>query len=234
MSPLPVTVAGPAEREPRVVSRPSTQAASPMLDAESQDWLDALRTTGPEHDRAVQRLHELLLRAAHFEVRRRGTSWPVTDREDLAQQSADDALVAILAKLDDYRGASRFTTWAYKFALLEAGVKTRRRAWHGREVALDGADWRLIADASAPAQDAEMAELLGAVQRAIEQELTPHQREILVAITLNDVPIDVLAEHLNTTRGALYKTLHDARHKLRHRLVRDGFGGHLPGGGGPS
>jgi RNA polymerase sigma-70 factor, ECF subfamily len=234
VSPPPVTVAGPAERQHRVVSRPSTQAASTAFDPESQDWLDALRATGPEHDRAVQRLHELLLRAAHFEVRRRAASWPVTDRDDIALQSADDALVAILAKLDDYRGASRFTTWAYKFALLEAGVKTRRRAWHGREVALDSEDWRLIADGSAPEHDVEMNEVLGAVRRAIEQELTPHQREILVAITINDVPIDVLAEHLNTTRGALYKTLHDARRKLRRRLVTSGFGGHLPGEGGAS
>jgi RNA polymerase sigma-70 factor (ECF subfamily) len=216
------------------VSRPSTQAASTAFDAESQDWLDALRATGAEHDRAVQRLHELLLRAAHFEVYRRAASWPATDRDDLAQQSADDALVAILTKLGDYRGASRFTTWAYKFALLEAGVKTRRRAWHGRQVALDSEDWRLIAGGSAPEHDVEMNELLGAVQRAIQHELTPHQREILVAITINDVPIDVLAEHLNTTRGALYKTLHDARGKLRRRLVAGGFGGHLPGAGGAS
>jgi RNA polymerase sigma-70 factor, ECF subfamily len=226
----PVTVAGPSERQHRAVSHPSTQAASLAFDAESQGWLDALRASGPEHDRAVQRLHELLLRAAHFEVHRRAASWSATDREDLAHQSADDALMAIMAKLGDYRGASRFTTWAYKFALLEAGVKTRRRAWHGRRVTLDSEDWRLIADASAPDQDVETSEMLGAVQRAIEEELTPHQREILVAITMNDVPIDVLAEHLNTTRGALYKTLHDARRKLRQRLVRGGFGEHLPGG----
>src|SRR5437762_3420472 len=103
-----------------MTSRPTTRAmrASPVL-----AWrrLDALRATGPQRDRAVQRLHELLLRAARFEVYRRADSWQASDREDLAQQSADDALMAILAKLDDYRGASRFTTWAYKFALLEAG-----------------------------------------------------------------------------------------------------------------
>jgi RNA polymerase sigma-70 factor (ECF subfamily) len=231
LNPPPVTVSGPAKREHRSVSRPTIQASSTVLDAESQDWLDALRATGPEHDRAVQRLHELLLRAAHFEVHRRAASWPASDREDLTQQSADDALMAILRKLDDYRGASRFTTWAYKFALLEAGVKTRRRAWHGRQVALDSEDWSLIADAAAPQHEVETNELLSAVAEAIEQELTPHQREILVAITINDVPIDVLAEHLSTTRGALYKTLHDARHKLRRRLVNGGFGAQLPGEG---
>jgi RNA polymerase sigma-70 factor, ECF subfamily len=211
------------------VSRLTTQPAVATLDAESQAWLDALRATGRERDRAVERLHELLLRAARFELRRRAAEWPSAERDDLAHQSAHDALMAILAKLDDYRGASRFTTWAYKFALLEAGAKARRRAWHGRQIALDSESWRVIADrSSAPDHDAEMGELLTAVQRAIEQELTPHQREILVAITLDDVPIDVLAQHLETTRGAVYKTLHDARRKLRRRLDHDGFGGQLP------
>jgi RNA polymerase sigma-70 factor (ECF subfamily) len=46
---------------------------------------------------------------------------------------------------------------------------------------------------------------------------------VLVAITINGVPIDVLAERLNTTRGALYKTLHDARKKLRAELITNGF-----------
>ena len=108
------------------MARSAAQAAPPDLDAESRAWLDALRSSGAERDHAVERLHDLLLRAARFEVARRGAR---ADGADLAQQSADDALVAVLAKLDDYRGASRFTTWAYKFALLEAGVKTRRRAW---------------------------------------------------------------------------------------------------------
>ena len=209
----------------------AAQARIPALDTASQGWLHALRGSGSEHERAVQSLHELLLRAARFEVGRRttGATWPAAEREDLAQQSADDALVAVLAKLDEYRGASRFTTWAYKFALFEAASKTRRRAWHGREIVLDGENWRLIGDSSvAPDREVEMSELLGAVRDGIEDVLTRHQREILVAVTLDDVPIDVLAERLNTTRGALYKTLHDARRKLRRRLIADGFGGDLP------
>ena len=179
----------------------------------------------------MRSLHELLLRAARFEVGRRvaGSPWLEADREDLAQQSADDALMAVLDKLDDYRGASRFTTWAYKFALLEAAAKTRRRAWHGRQIALDADNWRLIADGSvAPDREVETSELLSAVRDAIGEEITPHERRILTAITLNGVPIDVLAERLSTTRGALYKTLHVARGKLRRRLVADGFGGSMP------
>jgi len=190
------------------------------LDTESREWLARLRATGSERDQAVAELHALLLRAARFEVRRRA---PAADADDLAHQSADDALVAVLAKLDDFRGASRFTTWAYKFALLEAGVRTRRRLWQDRQVSIDSDRWELIADRSAgPGEDAETAELLAALRVAIEEELTPHQREVLVAIALNDVPIDVLAERLDSTRGAVYKTLHDARQKLRRRLAAEG------------
>lgn len=146
------------------------------------------------------------------------------EQDDLAQHSADDALVAVLRKLDSFRGESRFTTWAYKFALLEAAVKLRRRAWQGREVPIESDHWGLMADRRAtPEQDAESSDLMRAIGEAIEQQLTPHQREILIAITLNDVPIDVLAERLNTTRGALYKTLHDARRKLRACLSEQGL-----------
>ena len=146
------------------------------------------------------------------------------DVDDLATQAADDALLAILAKLHTYRGQSRFTTWAYKFALLEAAVKARRRAWQGREVALDDDGWALVAERGrGPGADAETAELLRAVQDAIATALTPHQRAVLVALTLRGVPIDVLAERLGTTRGALYKTLHDARRKLRAHLALQGL-----------
>ena len=212
----------------------AVQASTPALDTASQGWLDALRASGSERERAVRRLHELLLRATRFEVGRRApaSTWPGAEREDLAQQSADDALVAVLAKLDDYRGDSKFTTWAYKFGLFEAAAKTRHRAWHGREIVLDSENWRLIGDSSVgPDREVEMSELLSAVRDAMDEVLTRHQREILVAVTLDDVPIDVLAERLNTTRGALYKTVHDARRKLRCRLSAQGFVGDMPGEG---
>ena len=125
-------------------------------------------------------------------------------------------MVALLGKLDSFRGASRFTTWAYKFALLEAGVKARRRAWRDREVLLDEEAWPAVSDNGPSAQQVlEDAETLRAVRDAMHTSLTRHQREVFVALALNGVPIDVLAERLDTTRGALYKTLHDARRKLR-------------------
>jgi RNA polymerase sigma-70 factor (ECF subfamily) len=208
-----------------VMTEHSTQP--PAADGESRAWVAALRAQGAERERAVARLHELLLRAARFEVRRRAAAVPHLREilEDVAQQSADDALVAVLAKLDTFRGDSRFSTWAYKFAVLEAAVAVRRRAWQGREVPLEYEQWpRLEAGSqSGPGEQAETGELLGAVREAIDAELSPRQRDVLVAVTLNGVPIDVLAERLDTTRGALYKTLHDARRKLRERLAAGGF-----------
>jgi RNA polymerase sigma-70 factor, ECF subfamily len=196
------------------------------LDAESLEWIAALSGVGPAREEALERLHGLLLRASRFEVarRRRAVGGGERDLDDIAMQAADDALVAILGKLHTFRGESRFTTWAYKFALLEAGVKVRRRAWQGREVPLEEDGWAQLPDRRAsPNADAETAELLGAVRAAIGEVLTAHQRAVLVAVTLNDVPIDVLAERLNTTRGALYKTVHDARHKLRAALSARGL-----------
>jgi RNA polymerase sigma-70 factor (ECF subfamily) len=132
--------------------------------------------------------------------------------------------MSVLRRLDDFRGHSRFTTWAYKFALLEAAVKLRKRAWQGREVPLEPESWGLFASAGLePDAEAEQNELLEILQSAIVEVLTPHQRRVLVALAVNGVPIDVLAERLNTTRGALYKTLHDARRKLRKHLDESGL-----------
>ena len=196
--------------------------------AAEPDWVEALSTPGRARDDAVERLHALLLRASRYEVarRRRALGYVRDNLDDLATQAADDALMAIMAKLDTYRGESRFTTWAYKFAVLEAGTKVRRRAWQEREIPLEDEGWSRLPDQrAAPTGDLETAELLGAVRDAIADALTPHQRTVLVAVTLNDVPIDVLAERLATTRGALYKTLHDARKSLRARLAEQGLEG---------
>lgn len=204
---------------------PETTKAS-----ESQALLDGLREPGAARAAAISDLHALLLRGAHFELGRRHAALAHVSRgelEDLAMQAANDALAAILAKLDTFRGASRFTTWAYKFVLLEAGVKARRRAWQGREIALEDDSWRRLAAPGPSAQKTlEEAELLRAITSAIESDLTPHQREVFAALALNGVPIDVLAERLTTTRGALYKTLHDARRKLRAALSDAGYALH--------
>jgi RNA polymerase sigma-70 factor (ECF subfamily) len=207
-------------------------AAQQLISAsDSSAWLAALRSDGPVRDEAIARLHDLLLGAARSELNRRRSALAHVrgeELEDIATQAAGDACIAVLGKLDDFRGRSRFTTWAYKFALLEAGVKLRRRAWQDREVVLEPESWPSIADTRGSAQEeVEQAQLLDALRTAVQDSLTPHQRDVFSALALNGVPIDVLAERLGTTRGALYKTLHDARRKLRAELAATG---HLPAG----
>jgi RNA polymerase sigma-70 factor (ECF subfamily) len=201
-------------------------APSP-LDADSAEWLRCLHADGAERNEAIARLHNLLLGAARFEVARRRPTLPHLrgdELDDIATEAADDALMSVLRRLDDFRGASRFTTWAYKFALLEAAVRLRKRAWQGRELPLEPEAWSAFSSvALGPEGEAEQNALLRAVQTAIADVLTPHQRRVLVALALNGVPIDVLADRLDTTRGALYKTLHDARRKLRNHLEERGF-----------
>jgi RNA polymerase sigma-70 factor (ECF subfamily) len=198
-----------------------------LMDSESRRWLERLRAEGRDRDVAIAELRELLLRAARFEVRRRCATLSQIrggDQEDLAQQSASDAMVAILSKLDDFRGESQFTTWAYKFALYEAAAKLRKLAWQGRELPVEAEDWPQVPDPGpGPHSEVEMNDVLAATRQEIESRLTPRQREVLVALALNEVPIDVLAERLNTTRGALYKALHDARKSLRAGLIERGM-----------
>jgi RNA polymerase sigma-70 factor, ECF subfamily len=202
------------------------------FDVESQRWIDGLRATGVERARAVERLHDLLLRAARAEAHRRRYLYPEiggAELDDVCRQAADDAVVAVTAKLDGYRGASRFTTWAYAFAIFEVSVKLRRHAWRRGRIPTsdDDATWDRLAE-RAGTSDArvETAELLRALRRAITEELTARQREVFVAVALNDVEIDVVADQLSSTRGAIYKVLHDARTKLRRRLERDGHLNH--------
>jgi RNA polymerase sigma-70 factor, ECF subfamily len=192
--------------------------------AGSPDWATVLR--GPPtaaRDDAVARLHPLLLRAARFELARRRDQLSdvgAAELDDLAYQAADDALMAILHKLDEFRGASRFTTWASKFALLEAGVKGRRRAWQDHELSLNPEGWYQIGAGGPSARVVlEDREALAALCESVRSSLTPHQREVFTALALNGIPIDVLAARRGTTRGALYKTLHDARRKLRVALM---------------
>jgi RNA polymerase sigma-70 factor (ECF subfamily) len=201
---------------------PSTSVAtgeSSPLDADSQELLNGLRSSGRAYDEACARLHELLLRAARFEISRRARGLTAAEAEDLANEAADDALVAVLRRLDDFQGLSRLTTWVYKFGIYEAAVKVRKRAWRDREIALEPERWNVFAsDGPGPERDLEQKETIAVLKAAMEEDLTPHQRRVLVALAIDGVPIDVLADRLSTTRGALYKTLHDARVKLRARL----------------
>jgi RNA polymerase sigma-70 factor (ECF subfamily) len=190
-----------------------------------EDWIAALTSEGPVRDDALRRLHAVLLRGARFQVSRMSALRAmvgVAQVEDIITLAADEAMVAVLGKLSTFEGRSRFTTWAYKFAVLQAAVELRRQAWSHREVPLDAVP-PLIEPRPSPDQYAEGAELAAAVRRAIDGVLTPHQRRIALALIVDEVPIDVLAERLGTNRNALYKTLHDARSRLRAQLVLEGY-----------
>ena len=213
-------------RSERTESR--TAALPEQLDVESRGWVNGLRAEGVERARALERLHELLLRAAYAEAHRRRHLYPEiggAELDDLCSQAAGDAVLAVTSKLDGYRGASRFTTWAYAFAIFEVSVKLRRHAWHRGRIptADDDATWDRFAEGTHTAQSrVESAELLRALRRAVAEELTPRQREVFVAVALNEVQVDVVAGQLHSSRGAVYKVLHDARAKLRRRLEREG------------
>jgi RNA polymerase sigma-70 factor (ECF subfamily) len=197
-------------------------ATSP-LDLESREWVHDLQAGGAVADAAIARLHALLLRAARFEVgRRRAGMPPLEDEQVIALEAADDALMSILRRLDDFRGDSRFTTWAYKFAVLEAAVRVRKHAWRGRDLPVDSQGLELLSAMERQPDVALEQRELRALEVAIAS-LTPHQRRVLVALAIDGVPIDVLAERSNTSRGALYKTLHDARRKLRRHPAVSGF-----------
>jgi RNA polymerase sigma-70 factor (ECF subfamily) len=202
-------------------------AAVAELDAESADWPRALAGTGPQREEALARLHTLLLRIARAEVARRGPRLQLSGPEldDLAYQAAADALVAITAKLCQFRGESRFTTWAYKFVMFEVSAKIGRHFWRHPGVRLDTEDWERLPDRFGfdPAQQAEWRDLLAALRRAVDQELTARQRMVFVAIVLNNVPLDTLVIELGSNRNAIYKTLFDARRKLRAVLAANGY-----------
>ncbi|HET7589092.1 MAG TPA: sigma-70 family RNA polymerase sigma factor [Solirubrobacterales bacterium] len=237
----------------RTASTPRVLGASGGIDAESQAWIDRLTPGSDDLEAGIEELHSLLLRGARFEVGRRRATLPHLsggDLDDLAQQSADDALLAVLRKLPEFRGESRFTTWAYKFALLDAAARARSRAWQGREIPTELDSWSPSPACASTAQESlEMKELLAALKVAMASDLSAHQRKVLAAVALNDVPIDVLADRLGRSRGAIYKTIHDARQKLRAGLAARGInlsdtpygmsdGAPAPGGmpraGGPS
>jgi RNA polymerase sigma-70 factor, ECF subfamily len=205
----------------------SAATAVRRLDPESRAWLEALDSDGLRRDEAIGRLFALLLREARFEVKRR-TAYLAhpsgRDLDDLAVQAADDAVVAILAKLGQFRGESLFTTWARRFAQREAPAKIRRRLGRNRDLPMD-LDFersRMWHDPGESAHEQTVAKQTARMlAHLIANELTARQREVLIALVIDGVATDELANRLETTTGAIYKTLHDARRKLKANLGED-------------
>jgi RNA polymerase sigma-70 factor (ECF subfamily) len=160
-------------------------------------------------------MHELHRRRGHLGA----LAGPELD--DVAQQCADDAMMKILARIDDFEGRSRFTTWAYAFVVFDVSSKVARHAWRHHPPSRDDLTWDHLPDTLTPrpSDQAERREQLAALTRAMEEDLTARQREVFVALALNDVPIDVLALELGSNHNAIYKNLFDTRRRLRASLA---------------
>jgi len=222
---LPVAELGSIVTVPGNDTMPEAATAA-GIDAESAGWLRALAEPGAAREAALARLHGLLLPIAQREVARRGPRLAITGPEldDLAHQAAADALLAITGKVGQFRGESRFTTWAYKFVIFEVSAKIGRHFWRHPVVPLGAEQWERLPDRFGfdPAREAEWRDL-AAVRRAVDTELTPRQREVFVAIVINGVPLDTLVLSLGSSRNAIYKMLFDARRKLRAALAANGY-----------
>jgi RNA polymerase sigma-70 factor, ECF subfamily len=197
-------------------------------DDASAEWLSALSGTGAAREAGLARLHGLLVRVAVRELRRREAGAWISGREldDLAHQAADDAMLAILGKLGSFRGESLFTTWAYRFVILEVSSKLGRHYWRRHPAEhLEQEDWDRLPDrlGAGPGEDAGHVELVKAVRQAVEETLTEHQRRLFVAVVLDEVPLDALVVSLGTNRNAIYKAIYDARRKIRGFLVANGY-----------
>lgn len=209
------------------MGRDEDPPARTALDPVSRRWLEQLADGHPQREQSIAHLRELLLRVATHELgRRRARLGAISGPEfdDLAQQAADDAVLVILEKLGDFEGRSRFTTWAYKFAVFELSSKVARHAWRRQPPGADALDVERVAEPTArrPGETLERREQLRVLSQAIG-ELTERQRQVFVAIALNEVPIDELALELGSNRNAIYKSLFDARRRLRARLAEAGY-----------
>ncbi len=196
-------------------------------DDDSTRWVDDLSGGGPTHEAAVVRLHEMLLRVARSELRRRSATLRIAGPEldDLAYQAAADAVLAVVAKLATFRGESQFTTWAYRFVILEVSAKVGRHFWRRPDVSLNVEQWERLPDrfGADPGRAPQARELAAEIRRAVEEDLTERQRRVFVAIVLQEIPLDALVVELGRSRNAIYKALFDARGKLRSVLAANGY-----------
>jgi RNA polymerase sigma-70 factor, ECF subfamily len=202
------------------------RAADPM-DADSNVWLSELRDVGSCRDAALARLHRMLLKVCLKEAYRRAPLVRLAgpELEDVAHQAADDAMLAVLSKLENFRGESRFTTWVYRFGVIEVANKVCRHPSNKPQVSLEAEEWdRLPANfGDDPLTTAQHADLIAAVRRAVDESLTERQRHFFVASVVNGIPTDVLAASTDTSLGAIYKIVFDARRKIRDHLTANGY-----------
>ncbi len=201
----------------------------------NEEWVHDLKASGSLQESAIADLRDLLLRAALYFFSRNLNDFGGLSRGEILQRAEDcaqDALIAILDHLSDFRGDSKFTTWTYKFAINIALMSARHERWKG--VSLDGLDsstegafleWMMEdkTDQIAPEQSAMQAEVQKIIQNVIDHDLTDKQRRVLSMMVFNDVPMDEVVQYFGTNRNAIYKMLHDARRKLKSSLQAHGI-----------
>jgi RNA polymerase sigma-70 factor (ECF subfamily) len=197
--------------------------------------MEDLRTSGSAQEAAITDLRDLLLRTVLFFFSRNLGDFDRLTRDEilqLAEDCAQEALIAVLNHLSDFRGDSKFTTWAYKFAINFALMTARRERWKGISLDqlsfVDGgspAEWAMQGKEPSltPDQFVMQVEILETIREVIEQDLTDKQRRVLILMVFNEVPMDEVARQLGTNRNAIYKMLHDARRKMKYRLQARGF-----------
>lgn len=197
------------------------------------EWLSQLKADGtPEQAEAIEDLRLYLLRAVlYFFSQNPGDlrSLARPELEQVAQDLAQDALLTILKHVDEFRGESKFTTWAYRFAINMSLVEARRQRW--KNLSLDKIlenselpDFQFEdKDSPDPDRNAQQQEIWETVREVIANDLTDRQRKILTAVVFDDVPVDVVTKEFKMNRNAVYKMVHDARAKLRNRLEDRGF-----------
>jgi RNA polymerase sigma-70 factor (ECF subfamily) len=195
-----------------------------MAERTNQEWLTELR--GPAREEVLADLRSLLVRGLRYALADR-LSVTEADLEDFAQE----ALLKILAGLDSFRGDSRFTTWTQKIAVHVAFTELRRRRW--RDVSLQdliaqydegGFTPAALTDpAFSPEQRVTQRMLLAMVRRFIAEELTDRQRQAITAAIMGGMPLEEIARRMGTNRNALYKLLHDARQRLKRRMLAKGL-----------
>ncbi len=186
----------------------------------NDQWLAALR--GPRKDQALAELRTILVRGLRAALR-----GGANGAESLVEDFAQEALIKILANLDSFRGESRFTVWAQKVAVRTAFAEMRRRRW--RDVSLDEASLRRnesvntsVDSLAEPEQVATQRTIMVEFQRFVDEELTDKQRRALLA-ALGGMHLEEVARRMGTNRNALYKLLHDARKRLKRRMVAEGL-----------
>jgi RNA polymerase sigma-70 factor (ECF subfamily) len=227
-----VLAAGDPDYEPERSDREYKNAAGGRRRSNSE-WIIALNGGGDEQATALTDLRTYLLRAALFTLQRSMHSvghLRSSILSELAEDCAQEALTSILQRLGSFRGESRFTTWAYAFAVNTALVAARRERWVSVSLdrILEGTEslpWSVGVESGLPDPErhALQAEVLAAIRDGIEQNLTLKQQQVLRALVFEGVPLDEVVRHWGSNRNAVYKMVHDARRKLKSHLMARGF-----------